>query len=211
MARTVAPLTKGVTLIDILPDVIIDLARGCTWRCSCDVSAPMNNAGLKAGVAQVLVEGIFRRAGYQTMRARRRDDRPSPTRDLYVWKPIADDGGVPAIHRLARVAVEYSDDVERAVRDEAAHVSADRADMYLLFVTDRPAPGRACFQVVPPAERAAPPWATVDLDEADDLDFLRSTVEEYDRLVRVTFPVLSGDRRGGARAGRQDVRPIAVV
>lgn len=171
----------------------------------------MDNSGLKAGVAQVLVEGIFRRAGYQTVRARPRDDRSSPTRDLFVWKPIADDEGIPAIHRLARVAVEYSDDVERAVRDEAAQASADRADMYLLFVTDRPAPGRACFQVVPPAERAALPWGTVDLDEADDLDFLRSTVDEYDRLVQVTFPVLSGDRRAAARARRHDARPLAAV
>ena len=170
----------------------------------------MDNAGLKAGVAQVLVEGIFRRAGYQTVRARPRDDRPPPTRDLFVWKPIGHDGGIP-IHRLARVAVEYSDDVERAVREEAAQVSAERADMYLVFVTDRPAPGRACFQVVPPAERSALPWATVDLDEADDLDFLRSTGDEYDRLVHITFPVLSGDRRAAARARKHDARPLAAV
>lgn len=171
----------------------------------------MDNIGLKASVAQVLVESIFRRAGYRT--ARRRPSLgadESRSHDLFVWKPIDADDGFPAIHRLARVAVEYREDVETALLDDA-RLATDSADVYRVFVTDNPARGRACFQVVTPGDAARLPWATVDLHQADDLDFLPRAVAEYDTLVRMTFPVMSSGRASGLRRRAAPRRPEPPV
>ena len=63
-------------------------------------------------------------------------------------------------------------------------------------MTDHPSSGRSCFQVLDvAAARSGAPLAAVDLHGVADLDIYRTTVQEYEMLVRQIFPLL---RLGGA-------------
>ena len=180
----------------------------------------MDTNGLKGRIAEALVEGIFRRAGYQAAHVgrERRSHRPGRTTDtpltpdMLVWKPAAGHGSLPPLHRLLAVEVKYRADVERALPREMVRLSkagADWRDLYFIFVTDRPAPGRTCFQVVAPRHR--PPdtaWATMDLHDLSDLDIYWKTVEEYESLVKLIFPVLSGKPHARVVARRRDPSPV---
>jgi hypothetical protein len=178
----------------------------------------MDVNGLKGRIAEALVEGIFRRAGYQAAHARpergshRRARVQGLTPGLLVWKQAAGHGSLPPLHRLVAVEVRYRADVERALPREMlrlAQAGADWRDLYFIFVTDRPAPGRACFQVVDPRHRPAEgAWTTVDLHDLIDLDIYWKTIEEYARLVKLIFPVLSGKPRPHAAAGRRAKGPV---
>ena len=180
----------------------------------------MDTNGLKGRIAEALVEGIFRRAGYQAAhvgrerhshrRARARGVALTP--GMLVWKQTEGRGSLPPLHRLAAVEVKYRADVERALPREMVRLAKARADwrdLYLIFVTDHPAPGRACFQVVDP--RHGPPehaWATMDLHDLVDLDIYWKTIEEYASLVKLIFPVLSGKPRTHLSARRRDPSPV---
>ena len=63
-------------------------------------------------------------------------------------------------------------------------------------------PGRSCFQLLD-RPRLAPdaPLATIDLHESTALGIDKTTVDEYEGLVRQVFSVL-----GGPALGRQDPR-----
>ena len=64
-----------------------------------------------------------------------------------------------------------------------------------MFVTDHPASGRSCFQVLDvAAARPGAPLATVDLHYVHDFDVYLTTAQEYEGLVRQIFPLL---RLGG--------------
>lgn len=78
----------------------------------------------------------------------------------------------------------------------------------MVFVTDRPEPGRSCFQVL--AERqpsAEEPLATIDLHESAALGIDSATIDEYEILVRQVFAVL-GDP---AHTRRDQRKPGAKV
>jgi hypothetical protein len=64
-------------------------------------------------------------------------------------------------------------------------------DLCFIFVTDNPAPGRSCFQVVD--LWAGQTSASIDLHAAAELNIYESTVREYESLVGEIFPLL--DRR----------------
>ena len=160
---------------------------------------------LKGRIAETLVEGILRRAGYRVALA----GRESRVRNLL---KIESDGFMPALlawrqteeggagaPRLVPIEVKYRADVESALRKEAAKLAKDAEqwhDLYFVFVTEHPERGRSCFQVAD--LRQGPGGAsphTVDLHEIGDLDIYWHTVEEYDCLVKMIFPVLSGSAR----------------
>jgi hypothetical protein len=147
----------------------------------------MDTDDLRRHIARVLVEGLLRRAGFrsgvaQAAGAGRRDT-------LLVWKEMPRDEPL----RMLTMAVSYCPDVERALAEDGGlpPASAEGLD-YRIVVTDRPAPGRACFQaVVPilPGSDRSP--ATLELREVRALGMDRKTVEEHEELVRRLFPVLS--------------------
>jgi hypothetical protein len=180
----------------------------------------MDTNGLKGRIAEVLVEGIFRRAGYQTALVGRENGTQSPaqtgpaglTPHVLVWKQGAEDRSVPPLRRLVALEVRYQADVERALSRQIgtlSKASAEWHDLYGIFVTDRPTAGRACFQVVDPRRcRLETPSVTMDLHELSDLDISWKAVEEYERLVKLTFPVLSGAPRTRGAPRRPEARPV---
>ena len=156
----------------------------------------MDTDDLRRHIARVLVEGLLRRAGFRCARVA-----PSasaePRATLLVWKEMPRDAPL----RMLTMAVSYCPDVERALADDAACLSAASAGQpdYRIVVTDRPAPGRACFQAIASGlPDATTPQATVDLHQLRALGMDRKTIEEHDELVRRLFPVLSGAPRVAA-------------
>ena len=58
----------------------------------------------------------------------------------------------------------------------------------MVFVTDRPAAGRSCFQVLDSRESSPDtPLGTIDLCEARAFGITKSTLEEDEGLVRQLF------------------------
>jgi hypothetical protein len=162
---------------------------------------------LKSRIAEAFVESIFRRAGYRVSRAGRGGQAQRPVRvaadefvpDFLLHKPA---GGTPAgrtLHRLIPVEVKYRASVEEFLRSHGDElVQALRTpwpELCIVFVTDHPASGRSCFQVLDlAAVRAGEPLATVDLHYVHDFDVYLTTAQEYEGLVRQIFPLL---RLGG--------------
>jgi len=166
---------------------------------------------LKGRMSEALVEGIFKRAQYTVARVARetqvsalmRTGRGVP--EFVVWKALDDPSLGQRSYRLLAIEVKYCVSPEDCLRRETAarspEVTLQWPELYEILVTDRPEPGRSCFQavhvsVLPPA---APP-STLDLHLAPGLDIFRRTVEEYEGLVREVFPII-GSRNGGSRNG----------
>ena len=178
----------------------------------------MDTNGLKARIAETLVEGILRRAGYEVALAARESRVPNLLKvgstgfmpDLVAWKPA--NGAHSVTPRLVAIAVKYRADVEGALSREAPQFSSDVEqwhDLHFILVTDHPEPRRSCFQVVDLRQcPAGAPWSTVDLHEAGDLDIDWRTVEEYECLVKMVFPVLSGNT-GADEIARKPPRTVS--
>ena len=159
--------------------------------------------GLKARIAEGLVESIFRRAGYRVSRADREGPPQRPVRigadeflpDFLLHKPAGETPMGRTRHRPIPIEVKYRPSVEEFLQSHGDELTAGlRArwpDMCLVFVTDRPASGRSCFQVLDPAAaRPGEPLATVDLHYVQDFDVYLTTAREYEGLVRQIFPLL---------------------
>ena len=115
-------------------------------------------------------------------------------------KPVAETSTGRPLHRLIPVEVKYRANIEEFLRrygDELlSKIGEQWPELCIVLVTDNPAPGRSCFQVIdlsmiPPDA----PLASLDLHEIRDLDVFGTTVREYEGLVRRIFPLL---RLGGA-------------
>lgn len=165
----------------------------------------MDTNDLKERIAETLVEGILRRAGYRVALAGRENDARNLLKvgsdafmpDLLAWKEIEEERTVAP--RLLPIEVKYRADIEEALLHEAPRLAVEAEqwhDLYFVFVTEHPEPGRSCFQVVD-LRQCAPgaPWRTQDLHEVSGLDIYWHCVEEYECLVKMIFPVLSGSAR----------------
>ena len=159
--------------------------------------------GLKGRVAEALVEAMLQRAGFRVTRVGHESQLPRLVKigadeflpDFVLRKPVAE----PTLERPLRkpipVEVKYRASVEEFL---GRHGDALRAalgerwpDLCVVIVTDHPAPGRSCFQVLDlaPAPPGAP-FASVDLHDVPELDVYPTTVREYEGLVRQIFPLL---------------------
>ena len=150
----------------------------------------------KSRIAQALVESVFRRAQYhvspfpsgQPLRFGREDFSP----DLVVR---AKDGA--SVDRL--LVVKY-----RPHLDQFLGVESQRGDrsvfsmmrrqwpgVWVVLVTDRPDPGRSCFQALS-AEGHAPgvPIRTVDLADVPEFGIFAQNVEDHEALVRSIIGML---------------------
>ena len=176
----------------------------------------MDVNALKGRIAEALVEGIFRRAGYQVALVGRQSrvqhllkigpDEFLP--DFLVWKQVSETDSAGMLHRLVAIEVKYRGDVEKSLQRETSRFLRrvqQWHDLYFIFVTDRPDLGRSCFQAVD-LRQCAPgaPWLTMDLHEVGDLDIYWKTVEEYESLVKLIFPTLSTAPRAAVPARKPE-------
>ena len=179
----------------------------------------MDINALKGRIAEALVEGVFRRAGYQVALVGRESRvqhllKIGPVEflpDFLVWKQMAETDATGTLHRLVAVEVKYRGDVEKSLQREAARFLRGVQqwhDLYFIFVTDHPDSSRSCFQAVD-VRQCTPgaPWVSMDLHEVGDLDIYWKTVEEYERLVRLIFPILSAPPRADVPARRLEAKP----
>lgn len=155
---------------------------------------------LKGRIAEAFVEAIFRRAGYLVSRVGRESqlhrlikigsDEFLP--DFLLRKQVGREKSDRPLHRLVPVEVKYRRDVagflRRYGKELFEKVSQQWPDLCFVFVTDKPAPGRSCFQLIDlwRHERVDPR----DLHTVEDLDIFVTTVQEYESLVRQIFPLL---------------------
>jgi hypothetical protein len=159
-----------------------------------------HSAHLKGRVAEALVEGIFRRAGYLVSRVGRESQLQRLVKigtdeflpDFLIRKPVNRDGGQRPLHRLIPVEVKYRRDVEGFLQVYGwqlfERVSPAWPDLCFIFVTDEPAAGRSAFQVIDLWN--GPTSTTSDLHTVSDLDIYETTVREYESLVHQIFPLL---------------------
>ncbi len=169
---------------------------------------------LKGRMAEALVEGIFKRAGYTVARVGRETQMPSLLRagrtefmpDFVVWRALDEPSLGHHSYRLLAVEVKYRADLEGYLRRESLSRSAEATrqwpELYEVVVTDRPEPGRSCFQAIHvSAQIEDTPPVTLDLHQVTGLDIYRKTVEEYEGLVREIFPILGSRSEGAGRGG----------
>ena len=160
-------------------------------------------SGLKGRVAEAFVEAIFRRAGYLVSRVGRESQFQRLVKigvdeflpDFLLRKPVGETLSGRPLHRLIPVEVKYRASVEEFLGrhgDElVTRVGGQWPELCIVFVTDQPAPGRSCFQVIDlSAMRLGETLVSVDLHEVRDLDIYARTVEAYEGLVRQIFPML---------------------
>jgi hypothetical protein len=155
----------------------------------------------KHRVAEALVESIFRRARYEVVPYRRapaaglRVGREDFSPDFRV-RPSGPDGD-----RELLVEVKYHPSIEQFLsvdhqRGERSLLGMTRRqwpELYFVLVTDRPEPGRSCFQVCAVAEwSAAGPTRTRDLAQVEDLGIFAHNVADHEALARRIFALLSG-------------------
>ncbi|HYB41531.1 MAG TPA: hypothetical protein VEL75_07160 [Candidatus Methylomirabilis sp.] len=172
----------------------------------------MDINGLKGRIAEALVEGILRRAGYQVAMAGRESQAQRLLKvghdeylpDFLVWKTIEQSDHAWPSYRVAGVEVKYRSNLAHYLQQrfsaEFSEVVTRWPELYFIFVTDNPEPGRSCFQAVAvPAATGQDPVTTVDLHALERLDIHRKTVEEYENLVRMIFPVLGSSREAPRR------------
>ena len=156
--------------------------------------------GLKGRIAEAFVEGIFRRAGYIVSRVGRESqvhrlikigsDEFLP--DFLVRKQVRRDEAGRPLHRLLPLEVKYRRDVEgfmrRYSKEFFGRLSDQWPDLCVVFVTDQPAEGRSCFQIVDFS--TGRPTSLQDLHAIPDLDIYETTVREYESLVKQIFPLV---------------------
>jgi hypothetical protein len=194
-------------------------------------------AMLKGRMAEALVEAVFKRAGYTVARVGRETSMPALVRtgraefmpDFVVWRALDEPSLGHHSYRLVAIEVKYRADREGYLRQDSPPRTADVAqqwpELYEIIVTDRPASGQSCFQVIHVSQlaRGTTPKPQ-DLYKVPGLDIYRKTVEEYEGLVREIFPILGSrdvpdeePRKPGAwmpggrrhRSGHARIHPVA--
>lgn len=155
----------------------------------------------KSRIAEALVESIFRRADYAItkftqeaipLRVGREDFSPDfrVTREQKQGKPWEF-----LIEVKYRPAIEQYLSVENQRGDKSVFLMARQKwpDLYFVFVSERPEPGRSCFQVVSlQSHEAGALFATVDLADWKELGVFRHNVEDHEELLRHIFALLTG-------------------
>jgi hypothetical protein len=155
----------------------------------------------KSRIAEALVESIFRRARY--------DIRPfRPTQSLplrFGREDFSPDFRVTqtSTHGEERdflIEVKYRPSVEQFISVE--NQRADRSifhtarrqwpSLYFVLVSERPEPGRSCFQaVVFETMRSGEQIRALDLTEVKEFGLFPHNVEDHEELVRRIFELLT--------------------
>ena len=152
----------------------------------------------KSRIAEALVESLFRRARYQVqpfragsmpLRFGREDFSPD-------FRACHEEDGSPdlLIEVKYRPSIEQFISVENQRGERSVFLMARRhwPSMYFVLVSDRPEPGRSCFQAVSFGQfTPGTPFRTVDLDQLKELRLFPNNVQDHEELVRRIFALLS--------------------
>jgi hypothetical protein len=154
----------------------------------------------KSRIAEALVESIFRRARYELQPFRAE---PAPLRfGREDFSPdfracLAGDNGNAReflIEVKYRPAIDQFISVENQRGERSVFLLARRLwpSLYFVLVTDRPEPGRSCFQAIA-FSRLTPgePFRTTDLDQLNELRIFRTNVDDHEELVRRIMGLLA--------------------
>jgi hypothetical protein len=178
---------------------------------------------LKGRIGEAFVESIFRRAGYKVSRLGRESQVQQMLKtgsseflpDFLVWKAVEANDAAP-LARMFNVEVKYRRDLPKFLQRFAGGLLADVVeqwrDLYVVLVTDDPEHGRSCFQVLKLRDREAG-LVPVNLWEVEELGIYRSTVEEYEDLVKQVFSLLGAQSRGheSVRKPPRKVDPVNIA
>lgn len=178
---------------------------------------------LKGRAGEAFVENVFQQSGYRVSRVGReshvqqllKEGKAEFLPDFLVWKPVSRAEG-PTLHRLFCVEVKYRADVEGFLRrfdgGPLAGVSGQWPDLKVVIVTDHPAPGRSCFQLLDFAQQSpGAPLHTVDLHTASELEISRTAIEENEELVRGVFTMLAAKSLPARADGPPRKPPVKVA
>jgi hypothetical protein len=155
---------------------------------------------VKSRIAEALVESIFRRARYDIaphrpgaspLRFGREDFSP----DFRVTQANPDGADRDFLIEVKyRPSVEQFISVENQRGEKSIFLLARRQwpALYFVMVTERPEPGRSCFQAVAfESLRSGEPFRTVDLTEVKEFGLFPHNVEDHEELVRRIFALLT--------------------
>jgi hypothetical protein len=153
----------------------------------------------KSRIAEALVESIFRRARYEVtpfranaspLRFGREDFSP----DFRVSQAAPEGDRDFLVEVKYRPSVEQFISVENQRGERSIFLLARRQwpSLYFVLVTERPEPGRSCFQAVAfETLRTGEPFRTVDLTEVKEFGLFPHNVEDHEELVRRIFALLT--------------------
>jgi hypothetical protein len=154
----------------------------------------------KSRIAEALVESIFRRARYEIVPFRApasplRFGREDFSPDFRVTQATAEAGDRDFLVEVKyRPSVEQFISVENQRGERSIFLLARRQwpALYFVLVTERPEPGRSCFQAVAfETLRSGEPFRTVDLTEVKEFGLFAHNVEDHEELVRRIFELLT--------------------
>jgi hypothetical protein len=154
---------------------------------------------VKSRIAEALVESIFRRARYAVepyrgevapLRLGREDFSP----DFRVRLRNPNGGQQEALVEVKyRSSVDQFMSVENQRGDRSVFVTARRQwpELCFVFVTDRPQPGKSCFQALSffdhPVDQ---PFDTVDLGDLDRFRIFPHNITDHEELLRRIYALL---------------------
>jgi hypothetical protein len=154
----------------------------------------------KSRIAAALVESIFRRArfevrAFQSEQPPLRFGREDFSPDFRACLP-GENGRSPEllVEVKYRPSIEQFVSVENQRGDRSVFLMARRQWPALCFVlvSDRPEPGRSCFQALPfDRLTAGEPFRTVDLAQLKELRIFPHNVTDHEELVRRIMGLLT--------------------
>lgn len=144
----------------------------------------------KSRVAKALVESIFRRARYaiQPFRAEPaslRIGREELSPDFAVTRaPSAGADFLLEVKYRPSIEQFVAVEVQRAGRSTLAMARRQWPSVRFVLVTDRPEPGRSCFQTLAPdVSFTGEPIRTVNLRDVDELAIFPHNIEDHEQLL----------------------------
>lgn len=175
---------------------------------------------LKGRIGEALVESIFVESRYRVCRAGRESQLPQLLRkgpgdslpDFLVWRSVGTSSAGGPLYRLLSIEVKYCWSVEGFLRrySETLPPRGRWAELYAVLVTDRPEPGRSCFQALDlGGSEPRGPIASVDLHDIPDLRISKRTVERYEDLAVRLFSQLDAAPRAEDRAKKPPAKVAA--
>jgi len=153
----------------------------------------------KSRIAEGLVESIFRRARYDVAPFRReqvplRFGREDFSPDFRISQRIDEEAHEYLIEVKYRPSAEQFISVENQRGDRSIFHMMRRhwPALYFVLVTERPEPGRSCFQALSfEALRTGEPFRMVDLIEVKEFGLFPHNLEDHEALARRIFGSLN--------------------
>jgi hypothetical protein len=154
----------------------------------------------KSRIAEALVESIFRRARYQ-IRRWEADQLPlrfgredfSPDFRATLDRDAGDQDVLVEVKYRPSIEQFLSVENQRGERSVFCLVRRQWPALYFVLVTDRPEPGRSCFQAVALSRQGhGEPFRALDLGSLENLGIFPNNIEDHEALVRRIFNLLSG-------------------